>query len=287
MSLAALRRVTARATTFDQIVTHMQQRISFILGRRYDSLRDWLAAAAESEPIELDDFVSRLFAEVLSQRGYGFYGQLDKGRVVTNLIESIQKFRQVVRETLHAAPSNGKGAVIAPNGTDATRRGAVIAPGDAAVAPDNTTLAPSLLGLEYVRMVERGVIAATYVQNWQLEPADAVLMAPAYTFMMINHPVEYQFWLDIGSNGWWERLYQPLTHPYVLRRDWPEGRVWGDEHEFAARQLALGRLILGLARRCRQCVYLGIADLGEQGYEQRGPMLQAVQRVLRSSSGVD
>ena len=112
-------------------------------------------------------------------------------------------------------------------------------------------------------------------------------MAPAYTFMMINRPVDYQFWLDVGSGGWWERLYQPLTHPYVLRRDWPAGQVWGDDHEFSARQMALGRLILGLVRRCRRRIYLGIADLGEQGYEQRGPLLQAVQRVLRSSSRVN
>jgi hypothetical protein len=247
-------------TTFDQIETGVQQRISFVLGRRYDRLRDWLARYAEAGPLALDDFVSRLFSEVLSQRGYGFYGQLDGGRVVSNLIESIGKFRQVVADTLE------------PGGS--ASRGAVIAPGDAAFAPIP-------LGLEYVRLVERGVIAATYVQSWQLETAGAVLMAPAYTFMLINRPVDIQFWLDVGSNGWWERLYQPLTHPYVLRRDWPEGEVWGDDREFAARQMALGRLILGLVRRCRRCVYLGIADLGEQGYEQRGPLLQAVQRVLR------
>jgi hypothetical protein len=130
-------------------------------------------------------------------------------------------------------------------------------------------------------MVEQGVIAATYVTSWQAEPTGAVLVAPAYTFLMINRPVDVQFWLDVGSRGWWERLYQPLTHPYVLSRTWPEGEVWGDEHEFASRQLALGKLILGLLRRCRQRVYLGIADLGAQGYEQRGPLLQAVQRVLR------
>jgi hypothetical protein len=48
--------------------------------------------------------------------------------------------------------------------------------------------------------------------------------------------------------------------------------------------MALGRLMLGLVRRCRHRVYLGIADLGERGYEQRGPLLQAVQRVLRRSA---
>jgi hypothetical protein len=130
-------------------------------------------------------------------------------------------------------------------------------------------------------MVERGVIAATYVQSWQIEARGAVLMAPAYTFMMANRPVDVQFWLDIGSTSWWERLYQPLTHPYVLSRHWPEGKTWSDEDEFAVRQMALGKLLLGLTRRCRQRIYLGVSDLGEHGYEQRGPLLQAVQRVLR------
>jgi hypothetical protein len=130
-------------------------------------------------------------------------------------------------------------------------------------------------------MVERGVIAATYVSSWQVDTSGAVLVAPAYTFLMINRPVDVQFWLDVGSGGWWERLYQPLTHPHVLSRRWPHDEVWGDDQEFSTRQMALGRLILGLVRRCRKSIYLGIADLGERGYEQRGPLLQAVQRVLR------
>ena len=100
---------------------------------------------------------------------------------------------------------------------------------------------------------------------------------------MANRPVEVQFWLDIGSNGWWERLNQPLTHPYVLNRHWPQGKVWGDDDEFSARQLALGKLVLGLLRRCRKQVYWGIADLSEQGYEQRGPLLRTMQRLLRQA----
>jgi hypothetical protein len=69
----------------------------------------------------------------------------------------------------------------------------------------------------------------------------------------------------------------------VLSRGWSADKVWSDEDEFRSRQMALGRLILGLLRRCRKQVYLGIADLGTQGYEQRGPLLQAVQRVLRQA----
>jgi hypothetical protein len=100
--------------------------------------------------------------------------------------------------------------------------------------------------------------------------------------LMMNQPVTVQFWLDAGSRAWFERIYQPLTHPYVLRRDWPEGELWTDEDEIRARQEALGRLVLGLTYRCRQHVYLASSELNESGYEQQGPLLQAVQRILRT-----
>jgi hypothetical protein len=197
---------------------------------------------------------------VLSRPGFAFHHNLDAGRVTAALIESIAKFRDTVQDTLTDAEHGQDDPTARLSAGDYVRR-------------------------EYIRMVEQGVFAATYVQNWQVEPADAVLIAPAYTFLMANRPAEVQFWLNIGSGGWWERLYQPLTHPYVLSRQWPEGKVWGDDDEFSARQMALGKLILGLVRRCRRTIYLGIADLGEQGYEERGPLLQAVQRMLRRAAG--
>jgi hypothetical protein len=237
-------------TPFDQIRTDVQQRISFALGERFDRLRQWLIGHAGSPLPELDDFINRLFSQVLSQHGFGFYHDLEAGQVAANLIESYQKFRRVVRDALDEREPGSESS-------------------------------SNPLSLEYVRMVEQGVIAATYVSSWQIESTNSVLMAPAYTFLMTNRPVDVQFWLDVGSGGWWERLYQPLTHPYILSRHWPEDKVWTDEDEFATRQMALGRLILGLVRRCRKRIYLGISELGGQGYEQRGPLLQAVQHVLR------
>jgi len=38
---------------------------------------------------------------------------------------------------------------------------------------------------------------------------------------------------------------------------------------------------VGLLRRCRQRVYLGLSELDEQGLDQRGPLLGALQQVLR------
>jgi hypothetical protein len=234
-------------SSFDQIRPDVQERIGFHIGERFETLRQSLDRCAQEPALrELDAWIAALFSDVLSRPGFGFHRNLDAGRVSSNLIESVRKFRRAVGHTL-------------PQGDDSFHP----------------------LSVEYVRMVERGIIAAAYVQNWQREPAGAVLMAPAYTFLVANRAVDIQFWLDIGSGGWWERLYQPLTHPYVLGRHWPQGKIWTDEDEYAAREAALGRLVMGLVRRCRKGIYLGIAELGEQGHEQRGPLLQIIQQTLR------
>jgi hypothetical protein len=237
--------------TFEGILSDVQQRITFSAGDRFDHLRAWLEAYAEDGPQPLDHFISRLFGEVLGQPGFRYHRDLEAGRAVANLAESMRKFRR-------AAGPLGKGA-------------------------DD-------LNHEYVRMVEAGVLSALYLETWRESQEDTVLVAPAYTFLMANRPVDYQLWLDAGSEGWWERIYQPLTHPYVLSADWPEGRLWTDEDEMGSRRERLLRLILGLVRRCRKRVYLGYCQYGEQGYEGRGPLLMALQAALmrrrREAGGV-
>jgi len=262
-------------SSFDHIRSEMQERLTYVLGERYEGLRDWIEEyvnatprpspeGASTKPSDhvtqepdhgqqpFDHFLSRLFGEVLSQPGYGFHRDYDSAEVAANLVESVRKFRWA---------------------TDRTR-----------FIEDN----PISLGEEYIRMVEDGVIAAQYIRSWQLEPEDAVLLAPAYTFIIRNRAVDYQFWLNVGGRGWWERLYQPLTHPYVLSRHWlpanREDSTWTDRDEVEAREETLYRLSQGLIRRCRRRIYLGLSQLGEQGYEQKGPLLQAIQRVLRQSS---
>ncbi len=148
-------------------------------------------------------------------------------------------------------------------------------------------VAPTLdlpVGQEYIRMVDEGVIAAQYLQPAAANEEDAVLLAPAYTFLMDNRPAAVQFWLDVGSLGWWERLYQPLTHPYVLSRQWTGGRAWSDIDEVAANQRSLDRLVTGLARRCSGRIILCTAGTNERGMSERGMLLTALQSVLRGIS---
>lgn len=137
------------------------------------------------------------------------------------------------------------------------------------------------LGRRYVQMVERGVVAAQYLHGWRPPLQDAVLIAPAHTFLSENRAVDYQFWLNANSASWGRRLYQPLTHPFVLTRHWPWGQQWTEEDEFRAGQEMLRRVVIGLLRRCRRRVYLAFTELNPRGREERGPLLEWVQRLRR------
>jgi len=238
------RPASGELTPFSLINTEMQGRITYLSGERFDVLREWLAAAkAQAGAFPLDHFLRRLFGEILSQPGYRYHNNLEAGRIAGQLIESAQRFRQ----TLY---------------------------------PDHTS-DWNAAGHEYLSLIEKRFLSALYVQSWQDEESNAVFISPAFTFLMRNRIVDYQFWVDVGSSAWWERLEQPLTHPYVLRRTYPSDLPWTDEMEVEAQTATLYRAVIGLTRRCRKRVYLGISSLGEEGYEQRGPLLRVFQHILR------
>ena len=237
-----------RLSSFDGIKSEVQERITYVYGGHYDDLRNWILAYRDQDDIPpFDHFLRKLFGEILSQPGFGFRVP-DSAKVTASLIESVKKFRQAM----------------------------------AGANADSLTL-----GREYIEMLSEGVIAAQYLGAWKAEAENAVLVAPAYTFLMQNRAAEVQFWLNPGSEGWVERLFQPLTHPYVLSRSWDnaEGHYWSDADEVAATKETLARLTTGLLRRCKGRLYLGLSELGESGFEQRGVLLKAFQQVLREAEG--
>jgi hypothetical protein len=229
-------------SSFDRIQADVQERITYALGERYSRLRDWLLGYRENEPLPLDHFLRRLFGEVLSQPGFGFHRKLDAVRVAASLTDSVKNFRLAVE------PSPDEFGVV---------------------------------GQEYIALLSDGVIAASYLEGWRSDDLNAVLVAPAYTFIMMNRPVAAQFWMDVSSSGWHQRPSQPVTHPYVLSRGWEPGRIWSDADEVAASDAAMARVVAGLLARCRERVYLGLSELGESGFEQRGELLRAFQKVLQ------
>jgi hypothetical protein len=228
---------------FSDIKPFMQERITYQIGERFGTLRKWIEDYQENPAEELDVCLSRIFGDLLSQPGFGFYGSFEKAGITARLLESIQKFRRVIN------PNSGQ--------------------------------LPYPTGKEYIKMVQSGIMAAQYLGDWQDATDDAVLLAPAYTFLMTNRPAKVQFWLEIGSMGWWERLYQPLTHPFVLSRQWDGESIWTDVEERASNRHSLDRLVNGLIRRCSDRIYLYTTSMDSQGREQRSELLHAVQILMR------
>lgn len=227
----------------------VHERVTYTVGGRYEGLRVWIDDYRSAAAVDrLDHFLRRLFGEVLSQPGYGFHHARpqarDHGQVSAQLVESVRKFRWVTERQLAEA------------GESSDR--------------------------EYAATVADGLIAAQYVDLGDADAEEAVLLTPAWTFLMSNRRVDHQFWIEVGARGWSEPLQQPLTQPYVLSRGWPVGRVWGAEDEASEGRNHLYRLAVGLVRRCRTAIHLGLCDVNEQGSEYRGRFLRAIDAVLRS-----
>jgi len=229
---------------FSEMSADVRARVTYRLGAAYDRLREWLIAADTTEP--LDIFISRLFGEVLSQPAFAFHSDLTSGALTANLMESIRKFRWSMQVS--------------------------------------TAFTENDLGSEYIRMVHEGVIAAQYLQDWdEQDYHGAVMLSPAYTFLVQNRSVDYQFWLDINSPGWHERLLQPLTHPYVLSTAWQPGDKWDAAREIAFSQENLDRLLSGLVIRCRKNIFLGYSTLNVGGSDERGLLTRRIQTLFRQS----
>lgn len=228
---------------FEEVRPASQERITYVFGEYFSRLRHWLLEYQSAPPLPLDHFLRKIFGELLSQPGFGFHANLDAIRVSASLVESVRKFR--------LALNLGEAEALT-------------------------------MGREYLQLLSEGVLAATHPVTSTAEqaPQQAVFLAPATTFLLMNRPVTLQYWLDAGSSGWHERLAQPITHPYVLARGWEMGRVWSDADEVESGRAALARLLSGLLRRCRREVILCLPEMDESGYEQRGELLRAFQKTL-------
>jgi len=226
----------------DDMRPETMERISLQASIQYKQIYSWLQNYQNNKS-EMDVFLGRFFGEVISQPGFGFHNNFEAAEITGKLIESMQNFRKNTANHFNQTDSHW--------------------------------------ALDYITMLENGLISALYLQNWDLPPMDSVFLAPAHTFLMQNRSVKYQFWLDIGNMGWWQRLMQPLTQPYVLSRNWREGAKWTDIHEYENNQLNMEKVISGLLRRCSVQISLHTAGYNESGDEQAGPLLKATQKLLR------
>ncbi|HPR34031.1 MAG TPA: DEAD/DEAH box helicase [Anaerolineaceae bacterium] len=227
----------------ETLLKELTERVPSDVLRQYKQLCLWIGSVDPNEP--LDYFISRLFSELLTQPGFGFADDQPAGENTARLIQSYQKFKR---------------PLAADQGADA-----------------------SYLGREYYKALSQGLLSALFVPEEEIVGEPGVLIAPVMTFLMQNRAVEHQFWLNLGSKGWYERLEQPLTHPYVLNRQFQPGKKWTTDDEMALGRFNLERTLVGLLRRCSGQVHLCTSDYGEAGIEEKGLLLTWAQNLFRSA----
>jgi len=229
--------------SFDTITNHqMQERITFSIGEKLERLNGWIKDYRSRDPLPLDVFFSEIFGELLSQKGFGLFADFNAASRIDQMTRSIRVFRQFSTQVL------GMDDISA--------------------------------GIEYIRSVENGLLPSA-ILNFEEREGDSVLIAPAHTFLMENSKVEFQFWLDIGSLGWWERLNQPLTNPYLLNRNRDLDLLWTEADEFETNRAGMERIVKGLINRCGKMIFVSTVRTNENGSEQRGPLLQAFQTLQK------
>ena len=269
--------------------TAVWERVGERFQEPYAALQRWMASHMGqpggqqlATEIPLDVYWQQLLAEVLAQPGFEPSTSRDNSFAIDKLIRGARAFREVMDRV-------GQSAAVYP-----VAGGEHGVPG---IAQKPRNLAAPDVGLEYVTLLTQGLWGAQYAPEREQPPAAAmdnadaantppvpgskdILIAPIYTYLTSNFRSRYQFWLDINSLGWYERIYQPLTHPYVLSRQWKPGTVWMEADEHRERQAMLSRLVGGLVYRCSGQVFMASSQLGISGQEESGPLERAVRRLI-------
>ncbi len=228
-----------------------QERIGNRNGVRFDALRSWLHDYHNEERHEpLDVFLTRLYDELLSSPGFSFGNDADAARTSHQLIRSAYRFREMLDEIGFQENIAG-----------------------------NPFMLQGESGKIYIELVQAGLIGGLHLPD-DMPPDHAVVLAPAYNFIMQGYEVEHQFWLDLNHHSWGKRMHQPLTHPYVLEPVWSANRAWSDADEERVGQRKIWKLLVGLLRRTGRRVHVAVSAFGETGHDQKGPLVRALNSML-------
>ena len=133
---------------------------------------------------------------------------------------------------------------------------------------------------DFIHLVQQGLVSVRAPDSND-DDRDAVLLAPAQTYLVEDHRHAVQLWLDAASPDWWTPPYQPLTNAWVLSPRWPVGQVWTRAIDREQRDLVLARLVAGLARRADRGVWVFASSSESGDLPLEGPLW----RMMRDLAG--
>ena len=224
---------------FDSLTSNMQHRITGEIGARYERLRLWL----EGNALLAQNFPLNVFVERFAHEVLSQPGYLLS-------LES-----KSASTVAHWVSTLEDFATAFASLKDWTK-----------------------VNLEIIKQINTG--------NWSTEsvfvgdqfPSD-VIIAPASVFMRMNRTVDYQFWMDIGSQWWWREQNTAFINPFILRRSFTLDAWTNTLHADTQRQ-TLQNYSCGLLRRCRLRVYANFVEQSLSDFRQVSPLAYTLQALL-------
>ena len=179
---------------------------------QYNFLQRWSAAYQTGEELPVDLFARKLFGEVLA-RSYG------PTKTPSDIVADFSRLQHAAR-------------------------------GFVELGPEVSTGGSPAIGARFLEMLSMRVTPARADDDPSPAPGVVDLM-PVHTFLTGDLTCDYQFWLDAGSQTWWEPPARPLANSRVLLPDWPADQPWDARAKSSTQSTALARVVLGLASRAR------------------------------------
>lgn len=139
-------------------------------------------------------------------------------------------------------------------------------------------------GPAFMRLLAAGTVAAESL----LEPAtreQAVILTTPYAYISGHFRTQVQVWMDCSSRRWFQQDVREIINPHVLKQSWREGEVWTDEMNAALTMHNGARVARALLRRCGDVLVVAAANIDSQGFEQDGPLLEALFAVEEGGEG--
>lgn len=205
---------------------------------QYNFLQRWSAAYQTGEELPVDLFARKLFGEVLA-RSYG------PTKTPSDIVADFSRLQHAAR-------------------------------GFVELGPEVSTGGSPAIGARFLEMLSMRVTPARADDDPSPAPGVVDLM-PVHTFLTGDLTCDYQFWLDAGSQTWWEPPARPLANSRVLLPDWPADQPWDARAKSSTQSTALARVVLGLASRARH----GVTIVGcEEGGKTTGALWRAVTKVV-------
>jgi hypothetical protein len=238
----------------------MWARVGMRFREPYHELAAWLRQWQESSG-PLDLFWQRLFTELLSRPRFGLDEDMGAAAALARLIKSARNFREVFVArglTPRRIPWEQLEAFQSRESAQAR--------------------ADSDLAFVYATQLPEGMLAAQHRLD-EAQDGEGVLLAPMYAYLTNDLRSRVHIWLDVQSMGWQERIFQPLTHPYVLARGWDRDTAWTDTDEIDRARAMMSRVLRGLAFRCDERIVLASSQLTISGQEESGWLARAIQRI--------